>query len=188
MHVLFWRDLPLHLLLLAFVLSQVFLLREISESETRLTQVTLRKWFTPIGVDSLSALYSTPTVLAGVNATVRTYYTRINVSLHDIGYPQDDAGQIAPVMLQLYGDFSNESLYEPFPLPNITNPSVIGPFNLSDQASTQAIFVNATKMRTTLSLTDIDHPSFLYIVETVYNILDDVVFVRSPSLPSLAHI
>ena len=179
MHVLFWRDLPLHLLLRAMLLSQVFLLREISESETRLTQVTLRTWFTPTGVDSQSALYSTTSVLASVNATLHTYYTLVNVSLHDLGYSLDAQGQIAPVTLQLTGDFANESLLEPYTLSNGTTSQILGPFNLSDAVSTQRIFVNATGMKTTLYVADLDHPSFLYIVETVYDILADVVFVRS---------
>lgn len=180
MQVLFYRDLPLHALLLALVLAQVFLLREISESETRLTQVILRNWFTPAGIDSQNALYNTSAVITAINATLTTYYTKIDLSLHDIDYPLDANGQILPVVLQMYGHFSNRALYKPFALYNITYPQkMMGPFNLSDVAGVQMIFKNATKMKTTLKVVDVDHPSFLYIVETIYQVDVDVVFVRA---------
>lgn len=179
--VLYWRDLPLHLLLLALVLTQVFILREINESETRLTQVTLRNWFTPHSVDSQSALYNTSTVLKAVDSTLRTYYTKVDQSLHDIGYALDPSGQVLPVQLQLYGHFTDRSLLQPFLLHNKSDPIFLGPFNLSDPTQVQAIFINATKMVTKVQLADLDHPAFLYIVETVYAIKADVVFVRYQS-------
>lgn len=184
-HVIYWRDLPLHVLLVALVLSQVFLLREISESETRLTQVTLRRWFTPPGVDSQSALYSTIDTLAAVNATLNTYYNEVHLSLHDIGYALDEQGQILPVELKLHGRYTDPALREPFLLYNNTDPTVIGPFNLSKPDEVQAIFINSTGMKTTVQLADLDHPSFLYIVETVYHIDEDVIFVRAILLSPL---